>query len=66
MEEEYDREVVPTGEGNQKLGAICEGLFYKTGEPMLYCMSQRLIENPQQFDENFAPQTEQDMGMGQQ
>lgn len=65
MEEEFDREVVATGDGNAKLGAICEGLFYKTGEPMLYCMSQRLTEPCQQFDENFAPQTEQDMGMGQ-
>ena len=65
MEEEFDREVVATGEGNAKLGAICEGLFYKNGDPMLYSLSQRLTEPAQQFDANFAPENTQDMGMEQ-
>ena len=63
--EEFDREVVATGDGNAKLGAICEGLFYKTGDPMMYSLAQRLTEPAQQFDENFAPENIQDMGMEQ-
>lgn len=65
MEEEFDREVVATGDGNTKLGAICEGLFYKSGDPMMYSLSQRLTEPAQQFDANFAPEASHDMGMEQ-
>ncbi|MBQ3047747.1 MAG: hypothetical protein IJD48_01885 [Clostridia bacterium] len=65
MEEEFDTEVVVTGDGNAKLGAICEGLFYKSGDPMMYVLSKRLTEPAQQFDANFAPEADYNMGMEQ-
>lgn len=64
MEEENNYEYVETGNGNMGLANVCEGLFYKTGNPAMYSMSQRLKEPAYEFDQNFDQQTF-DMGLQQ-
>ena len=54
MEENFEENnFVETGSGNQKLGKVCEDIFYSNGQIGYYMLSQRVMEPAQAFDKNF-------------